>query len=107
MGLDAWLYVKKGDITEETAYWRRHSSLNTYMAVLFFKQFPEADIDSFNGGRTFLAEKDVDEIIKFTKEDEFADDYWTDADKASNLETFHRVKEYLQNGYTAYYECSY
>jgi hypothetical protein len=111
MGLDAWLYVKKrvfnGDHIEEMAYWRRHGILNAHMARLFFKQSPDAEIDAFNGGRTFLTEQDVDEIIKLIKEDEFSDDYWTSADKASDLETFNRTKEFIRNGYTVYYECSY
>ena len=83
MGLDAWIYEVGSE--NEIYYRRNHREMNRHMFGLYCKQNPqEWQGDEFDGGKLYLTENDIDEILLFIRQEEFDCDYYDEEEKSDD-----------------------
>jgi len=118
MGLDQYAYAAakaEQQESQEIAYWRKHSSLQGWMANLYAEKYPNQELEyGFNGVELELTWDDLDRLERdvlsgnLPKTSGFffgegADDYYRDTDlefiKAAKTEVFMGLKVFYNSSW--------
>jgi hypothetical protein len=108
MGLDQYAYAtKKGIKSIEIAYWRKHHSLEAYMAEIYARE--EDEFATFNCKKLYVHDELLDSLeIVINNNELHTYGYNEDREaclayRAADLEFCYKAKSYLESGYRVFY----